>query len=107
MRRDGRRARGDLPDGPFPGVVVFQHIFGVDGGRKMAEQYGMEWLGALPLSMDIRLQADSGKPTVAAAPDSEAARLYGEIARKVAVKVAMKARDFSAKFPTITISKDT
>jgi len=84
-----------------------EHIFGVDGGRKMAEQYGMEWLGALPLSMDIRLQADSGKPTVAAAPDSEAARLYSEIARKVAVKVAMKARDFSAKFPTITISKDT
>ncbi|MFM2208904.1 MAG: hypothetical protein RIQ96_547 [Pseudomonadota bacterium] len=84
-----------------------EHIFGVDGGRKMAEQYGMDWLGALPLSMDIRLQADSGKPTVVAAPDSEAARLYGEIARKVAVKVALKAKDFSAKFPTITISKDT
>jgi len=84
-----------------------EHIFGVDGGRKMAQEYGMDWLGALPLSMDIRLQADSGKPTVVAAPDSEAARLYRAIAQKVAVKVALKARDYSARFPTITISKDT
>lgn len=84
-----------------------EHIFGVDGGRKMAEEYGMDYLGALPLSMDIRLQADSGTPTVAAAPDSEAARLYKAIAIKVAVKVAHKAKDFSAKFPTITVSKTT
>ena len=84
-----------------------EHVFGVDGGKKMATELGMDYLGALPLSMDIRLQADSGKPTVVAAPDSEAARLYGEIARKVAVKVALKSKDFSSKFPTITISKNT
>ena len=84
-----------------------EHIFGVDGGQKMAADYNMDYLGALPLSMSIRQQADSGTPTVAAAPGSDAARLYGEIARKVAVKVAAKAKDFSAKFPTITISKNT
>ncbi|MFO1245025.1 MAG: iron-sulfur cluster carrier protein ApbC [Ramlibacter sp.] len=84
-----------------------EHIFGADGGRKMAEQYGMDYLGALPLAMSIRLQADSGNPTVVAEPDGEAARLYKAIARKVAVKVAEQAKDFSSKFPTITISKNT
>jgi ATP-binding protein involved in chromosome partitioning len=84
-----------------------EHIFGVDGGQKMAAEYKMDYLGALPLSMAIRLQADSGKPTVVAEPDSDAARLYGDIARKLAIKVAQKAKDFSSKFPTITISKNT
>ncbi len=84
-----------------------EHIFGVDGGQKMAAEYKMDYLGALPLSMSIRLQADSGKPTVVAEPDSDAARLYGDIARKLAIKVAQKAKDFSSKFPTITISKNT
>jgi ATP-binding protein involved in chromosome partitioning len=84
-----------------------EHIFGADGGRAMAEQYGIDWLGALPLSVDIRVQADSGNPTVAAHPDSEAARLYRDIAHKLAVKVASKAKDFSARFPTITVSRET
>jgi ATP-binding protein involved in chromosome partitioning len=84
-----------------------EHIFGVDGGQKMAAEYKMDYLGALPLSMSIRLQADSGRPTVVAEPDSDAARLYGDIARKLAVKVAQKAKDFTSKFPTITISKNT
>jgi ATP-binding protein involved in chromosome partitioning len=73
----------------------------------MAAEYKMDYLGALPLSMSIRLQADSGRPTVVAEPDSDAARLYGAIARKLAVKVAQKAKDFTSKFPTITISKNT
>jgi ATP-binding protein involved in chromosome partitioning len=84
-----------------------EHIFGADGGRKMAQEYGLNWLGALPLSMDIRQQADSGRPTVVATPDSPAAQLYRDIAIKLAAQVALRAKDFSAKFPTITISKDT
>ena len=84
-----------------------EHIFGADGGRQMAQEYGIDWLGALPLSMDIRQQADSGTPTVVATPDSPAALLYRDIAHKLAVQVALRAKDFSAKFPTITISKNT
>src|SRR5437868_4501493 len=84
-----------------------EHIFGADGGRKMAEQYQMEYLGALPLDINIRLQADSGKPTVVADPDGEVAGIYKAVARRVAVGIAEKAKDFSAKFPTITVSKNT
>ena len=84
-----------------------EHIFGAEGGKKMAAEYGMDYLGALPLSMQIRVQADSGNPTVVADPDSEVAGIYRTVARQVAIKVAAKAKDFSSKFPSIRISKDT
>ena len=84
-----------------------EHIFGEDGGKKMAAEYKMDYLGALPLDMQIRLQADNGRPTVVADPDGDVARLYKSVARKVAITVAAKSKDFSAKFPTITISKNT
>ncbi|MFM7534125.1 MAG: iron-sulfur cluster carrier protein ApbC [Rubrivivax sp.] len=83
------------------------HIFGADGAKKMAAQFGVDVLGALPLNLSIREQADSGRPTVAAEPDGEIAALYKAVARTVAVKVAHKAKDFSSKFPTITVSQDT
>jgi ATP-binding protein involved in chromosome partitioning len=84
-----------------------EHIFGADGGKKMAAEYDMDYLGALPLNMSIRVQADSGRPTVVAEPDSEIAGIYKTVARQVAIKIAAKAKDFSSKFPAIKISKDT
>jgi len=84
-----------------------EHIFGADGGRRMAAEYGVDYLGALPLSLAIREQADSGRATVVAEPDGEIAALYKSMARRVAVKIAQRAKDFSSKFPTITVSKNT
>ncbi|MDT4879650.1 Bacterial regulatory helix-turn-helix protein, lysR family [compost metagenome] len=84
-----------------------EHIFGEGGGQRYAQEKGIDYLGALPLAMQIRQQADSGKPTVVADPDSEAAGIYRSVARQVAIKIASKAKDFSAKFPTITVSKNT
>ena len=84
-----------------------EHIFGAEGGKKMAAEYNVDYLGALPLNMQIRVQADSGTPTVAADGDGEIAAIYKAVARQVAVKIALKAKDFSAKFPTITVSKTT
>ena len=84
-----------------------EHIFGEGGGKKMAGDYNMDYLGALPLDINIRLQADNGRPTVVADPDGEVAGIYKAVARKVAVSIAAKNKDFSAKFPTITISKNT
>ena len=84
-----------------------EHIFGADGGKRMAEQYQVDYLGSLPLNLSIREQADLGCPTVAADPDGELAGLYKSVARSVALKIAQKAKDYSAKFPSITISKST
>jgi len=84
-----------------------EHIFGADGGKKMAQQYDIDYLGALPLALSIREQTDAGRPSVVAEPDGEIARLYKDLARKVAVKIAAQAKDYSAKFPTINISKNS
>jgi len=84
-----------------------EHIFGEEGGKRLAAEYKMNYLGALPLNLSIRVQADSGRPSVVSDPDGEIAGLYKSVARQVAVKIAQRAKDFSSKFPSITISKDT
>jgi len=80
-----------------------EHIFGAGGGELMAKDYNVDLLGALPLDIDIRMQADSGKPTVIANPDSKVANIYKEIARKAAIKIANSSLDHSGKFPNIVI----
>jgi ATP-binding protein involved in chromosome partitioning len=84
-----------------------EHIFGEDGGKRMAAEYGVDYLGALPLNLSIREHADSGRPTVVSDAEGEIASLYKAMARQLAVKIAQKAKDFSSKFPTISISKTT
>jgi len=84
-----------------------EHIFGADGGRRMAAEYGVELLGALPLALHIREQADGGTPTVVAEPGGEVAGLYKAVARRVAARIAGQSRDYSARFPTITVSTNT
>ncbi len=81
-------------------------IFGQGGGETMCRDFGVDFLGALPLTMSIREQADSGRPTVVADPDGQVAQIYRGIARKVAVKVAEKAKDMTSKFPSIVIKND-
>ena len=80
-----------------------EHMFGEGGGARMSKDYGVELLGALPLDIRIREQADSGKPTVVADPDGRVAEIYRQIARRVAVKIAEKQQDHSAAFPKIVI----
>lgn len=78
-------------------------IFGEDGGRKMAEELGVAWLGALPLARHIREQTDAGTPTVAADPDSEAAKLYRDVAQRVAMSVAALPKDMAGRFPSVVV----
>ena len=80
-----------------------EYIFGSGGAEKMCKEYGAEFLGALPLDIGIREQADSGKPTVVADPDGRIAEIYRQIARRVAIKIAEQAKDMSSKFPKIVI----
>ncbi len=80
-----------------------EHIFGEGGGERMAKDYDVEYLGALPLDIRIREQTDSGTPTVVADPDGPIADIYRKIARRVAVRIAEKARDMSSKFPSIVV----
>ena len=83
-----------------------EHIFGAGGGKSMAEQFGVELLGSLPLDIDIRLETDSGKPTVVAQPESRISEIYREIGRKTAAKLSLQAKDYAAKFPRIVIQNN-
>jgi ATP-binding protein involved in chromosome partitioning len=82
-----------------------EHIFGAGGGARMAEQYGVRLLGELPLDAHIREEADGGRPTVVAAPDSARARAYFEMARRTAGALAVRVRDRSGIFPKIVIEE--
>ena len=62
-------------------------IFGHGGARLEAARLGVEFLGEVPLLLDVRSAADAGTPIVAAAPDSAAAAAFTAIARRVWEKV--------------------
>ena len=78
-------------------------IFGEGGGVAMSQKNKVDFLGALPLDIAIRQSADSGKPTVVSDPEGRASELYKEIARKTAAKLALTTKDYSSRFPSITI----
>ena len=73
-------------------------IFSHGGARKEADQLGMDFLGEVPLDISIRETSDSGHPIVVSQPDSEHAKTYVEIARKVKVSIdrAIAAKEASA-----------
>jgi len=80
-------------------------VFGTGGGERMAAEYKVPFLGSLPLDIRIREQADSGQPTVVAAPDSRLAAAYFDISRRIGARLAEKARDFSSLFPKIVVEE--
>jgi ATP-binding protein involved in chromosome partitioning len=63
-------------------------VFGHGGARVEAEHLGTEFLGEVPLLLDIRTASDAGTPIAAAAPGSEAAKAFAAIAARVWEKVS-------------------
>ncbi|CAG8485501.1 8142_t:CDS:2 [Paraglomus occultum] len=59
------------------------HIFGAEGARRMSEQLGYEFLGDIPLDVDVCKLSDQGKPIVVAKPESAQAKAYKDITAKV------------------------
>jgi len=80
-----------------------EHIFGQGGGETLAQEIGVELLGSLPLSLNIREQTDAGEPTVVKEPESEVTKRYVDIAQRMAAKLSLEAKDFKASFPSISI----
>jgi ATP-binding protein involved in chromosome partitioning len=83
-----------------------EHIFGEGGAKRLCEQYKVPLLGELPLASKIREQADSGRPTVAAEPDSPEAGLYIKAALQVAGAVARLGKDYSSIMPKVKVVND-
>jgi ATP-binding protein involved in chromosome partitioning len=72
----------------------------------MAHQYGIELLGSLPLDVQIREGVDNGNPSVASDPNSKVSGVYRDIARNIAAKISLQARDYTNKFPKIVVENN-
>lgn len=83
-----------------------EHIFGSGGGQNMADQYGINLLGSLPLNIRIREDADGGQPSVVTDPEGDIAMAYRNIARRLAARLAMQGKDYAAAFPNIVVKND-
>ncbi|MEM7612545.1 MAG: P-loop NTPase, partial [Pseudomonadota bacterium] len=78
-------------------------LFGQGGGERLAADAGTTLLGELPLAADIGLAVDSGRPSVIAEPDGEAARHYRQIAISAGAELAASRRDYSSAFTRIVV----
>lgn len=83
-----------------------EHIFGEDGGRRIAAEYGVQLLGSLPLALSIREQTDAGRPPVVAEPDSPLTAIYLQVAAAVQAMLAASNDNSVRQFPEIQISDD-
>lgn len=79
-------------------------IFGQDGGKQLADQFKVNFLGSLPLAESIRVHADQGSPTVVADPESAIAKSYGDMAKKVAEGVD-NIKKSPSEFPKIVVEQ--
>jgi ATP-binding protein involved in chromosome partitioning len=79
----------DLPDRRY-------YIFGEGGGRRVAEELGVEFLGEIPIDPRVVEGGDKGRPILVHAPDSEVAGAFRELAGKVARKLAVLAESAPA-----------
>ncbi|MEQ9608862.1 MAG: iron-sulfur cluster carrier protein ApbC [Kiloniellaceae bacterium] len=64
------------------------HIFSHGGARREADKLGMEFLGEIPLHIEIRETSDGGRPVVVSNPDAPNAKAFTAIAKRVWEKVA-------------------
>lgn len=77
-------------------------IFSHGGARQTAETYGVDFLGEIPLDLDIRINSDSGRPVVVSNPSGPQARCYLDIADAVIAKLDKNTTNARKTFPKIT-----
>jgi ATP-binding protein involved in chromosome partitioning len=74
-----------------PDTGARYNIFGEGGGRKLAEQYGVPFLGSIPLGLEVREGGDKGVPVVVSQPDSAQAQAFRQVAEEIARQVSIEA----------------
>ena len=74
-----------------PDTGARYNIFGEGGGQRLADEYGVPFLGAIPLGMKVREGGDSGVPVVVSDPDSPQAESFRRVAEEVARQVSIEA----------------
>jgi len=67
------------------------NIFGEGGGQRLADQYGVPFLGSVPLAIEVREGGDKGVPVVVSQPESPQAQAFRHVAEEVARQVSIEA----------------
>jgi ATP-binding protein involved in chromosome partitioning len=75
----------ELPDG------TRMDVFGEGGGKKMAEDSQVAFLGAIPMDPQVRIGGDNGAPVVVSQPDTAAAKALRSIAEQLAAQLSVQA----------------
>lgn len=79
-------------------------IFGSGGGERLAQDYGVDVIGRLPLNIAIREQTDRGVPVVASSENAQIQEAYRQLAQ--AVHAQTLAHAAQAEAPTISVDDD-
>ena len=87
-----------------PNCGHVSHIFAHGGAKAEATKLGTDFLGEVPLHIDIRETSDGGHPIVVSAPDSEHARIFKAIAARVWEKAQAALGDKRRQAPRIVVS---
>ena len=66
-----------------------ENIFDTGGGKKVAEQFKVPFIGEIPIYTKIRIGSDTGRPVVDGEPDSEPAKIFRTIARNLAAQISI------------------
>jgi ATP-binding protein involved in chromosome partitioning len=74
-----------------PDTGIRYNIFGEGGGEKLAQMYGVPFLGAIPLGIDVREGGDKGVPVVYSDPESPESQAFRHVAKEVARQVSIEA----------------
>ncbi len=82
-------------------------IFGEAGGQRMADEFKLPLLGQMPLNIAIRKASDEGTPIIESEPNSDLARLYQDLALKVAAYLSVRPKGYSHLFSNVIIEKET
>jgi ATP-binding protein involved in chromosome partitioning len=78
-------------------------VFGSGGGERLALECGVPLLGQLPLDARIGAEAEAGRPTLVAAPDSVRGHAFSELARRVAGVLALRPKERASVFPQVVV----
>lgn len=66
-------------------------IFGQGGGQKLADEYGLNFLGQVPIGFEVREGGDRGVPVVVSSPDSAQSEAFRKVAEEVARQISIEA----------------
>lgn len=68
---------------PHCGAVL--NIFGEGGGKKLADDYNIPFLGSIPIDIDTRILSDQGKPIVLEKPNCEVSKSFKSISELIRI----------------------